>query len=197
LQIGGFTMKMRLNFAAASAVFVSVLAYSAVAGATTLTQVAVNGSVTSAETPGTSASLLSGNIQGKAALGFSTDWEEFSVTTGAPVVTAVNVTVNGIAMYPSEVWQIVSPNSSSTPPIASGSSTSGTQFVSLLTDTTYFLEFQSSAPGAGVTAQSNWAIQVTPLPGALLLFAGGLGLLGMTGMRKAKMSGRLPTSAVA
>jgi hypothetical protein len=190
-------MKIGLNFAAASAVLISALAYSAVAGAVTLTQVATSGSVTSAETTGTSASLLSGNIQGKTALGFSTDWEEFSVATGAPVVTAVNVTVNGLAMYPSEVWQIVSPNSSSTPPIATGTSTSGTQFVSLLTDTTYFLEFQSGAPGAGVTAQSNWAVQVTPLPGALLLFAGGLGLLGITGMRKTKISGRLPTSAAA
>jgi hypothetical protein len=188
-------MKMRLNFAAASAVFVSVLAYSAVAGAVTLTQQAVSGSVTSAETPGTSASLLSGNISGKTALGFSTDWEEFSIATGAPVTTAVAVSVNSLAPYPGETWQIVSPNSSSSPPIASGAASNTPELVTLLTDTTYFLEFMSGAPAAGVTAQSNWAIQVTPLPGALLLFAGGLGLLGITGMRKTK--GRLPTSAAA
>jgi hypothetical protein len=187
-------MKMWLYSLGASAMLLSPLAYSSVAGATTLSQVTTTGSVTF-NSAISNPSELQGGVSGTTQLSYATNYEEFLVG-GTNSSGAVNVDILSTNPYPGETWQLVQGTAGGTV-VATGTPSNAEVGVTLVAGDDYFLEFNSTGAPNSPGAQNGWSVEVTPLPGALLLFAGGLGLLGMTGMRKAKMSGRLPTSAVA
>ena len=55
----------------------------------------------------------------------------------------------------------------------------------------YFLEFNTDGGTFGTAPQiGGWSVALTPLPGALALFAGGLGLLGFAGLSRSRKTGR-------
>ena len=92
--------------------------------------------------------------------------------------------------FPDEFFQIVtSLNCSDSSCVVVGPTAVNNipDLISLLTGTDYYLELTSGAPtdGAGTSSVN---IQVTPLPGTIALFAGGLGLLGFGMRRKNKQA---------
>jgi hypothetical protein len=153
-------------------------------------------------------SQVSDLASGSGALVFTIDWIEFTVvpdSAGSVQVTvlAAPFTNNSVASYQSEYWQLVQVTDNGSlvqSPLAvtlSGSSA----IVSLLEGVDYFLELQSPGPPLGDTGNSPVSIAVqnsnqpaTPLPGAIGLFAGGLGLLGFTSLRRTRKTARGSTS---
>lgn len=189
-------MKMRLYFAAACATLLLPLMYPSVSDAMTLNQVMVGPGSSVFYTTGSGTSELLGGVAGTTQLSYTTDYDEFTVA-GPPPSSSGTVTVDVLFnhSYPGETWQLLQGTAPGTGTVVgSGGATNTPVGVSLVAGDTYFLEFNSTGAPSPSGANS-WAVEVTPLPGALLLFAGGLGLLGITGMRKTK--GRLPTSATA
>jgi hypothetical protein len=185
-------MKTWLYSLAASSILALPLAYPAMAA--TLTQGTANGDVTYSGAI-SSPTDLQGTVQGSRALSYSTDFDTFTVNPPA-IGQGGTVTVDILSsrIYPGETWQLVNVTAGDTV-VGTGSPSNAGVPVTLVAGDSYSLEFMSTGMPPPPGAQNGWSVELTPLPGALLLFAGGLGLLGITGMRKTK--GRLPTSAAA
>jgi len=186
-------MKKLLSFAAAGAALLSVCAAPGVASAATITLVTSNGTNMSALQVGLQG--IGGFVDGTTALSFSSDWVEFYVT---PAGTNTTVTVDDLAgaLYPGEQWEITGPGLSIGAESANDTPTPiAIPFSGIAND--YYLRLASSAPTVTDGGSSNFSLTVplgsgtqTPLPGALALFAGGLGLLGATALRRSKKVGR-------
>lgn len=173
-------MRKSLSCAAAGAAFLALCAVPQVASASTITLVAFGGTGLSASQ--LSAYGITGNVISPAALDAASDFVEFYLTPAGPTT----VTVQDLAgtTFPNEMWEITGP----------GLSTGLMSANNIPTNITipdggvgnpYFLELTSDPPLTFGISHFSLTTEA-PLPGALALFAGGLAMLGASGLRKRK-----------
>jgi hypothetical protein len=161
---------------------VGMLGTATLASASTITLLGADG-ISANQVNGT---LINGSVSGGSALVYGSDYVEFDVvpTTNTTVTVDVLAASDGSPSYPDELWKIVGG------PVNYGPFAVTNTPVTLLLRTgfDYFLELASGTPGApDFDGDSQLHIKVlaaTPLPGAIALFTGGLGLLGFAGMRR-------------
>jgi hypothetical protein len=134
-----------------------------------------------------SSTLLAGTLQSSTAPSFLNDWVEFDVapsTTGLVNVDVINNPRNGFPSFIGEVFRITRDTVNGTPITADFAANNHVDTVALLlSGVDYFFELRASGVN-GPLGQSNFQIAVTPLPAALPLFAGGLGLMGWLSRRR-------------
>jgi hypothetical protein len=144
--------------------------------------------------------FVEGVVSGTSALTYGSDWLEFTVNPSTIGVVTVDVLANFFTdapSYPNETYQLLVGGVNGASVIGQTTVTNTPVQVSLTGGLYYFLELASGAPSS--PGSSTGSIQVTggteegnfaPLPGALALFAGGLGLLGFAGLRRSRKTGR-------
>ena len=173
-------MKKLLSCAAAGAAVAALCAAPQVASASTITLVSFGGTGLSAAQEGPYG--IGGQVISASALAFASDFVEFYLTPAG----ATTVTVQDLANtnFPNEQWQIIGPGLNTGLHDANNIPTNIT-----IPDggigNVYSLELNSGAPL--VFGISTFSLTTeAPLPGALALFAGGLAMLGASGLRKRK-----------
>lgn len=132
---------------------------------------------------------IDGGVLSTAALSYTSDFVEFTVTPTAPTTTVVDVLANkaGTASFPNEFWQIVSGSLTGSSVVGPTAVTTGSNTpitATLIGGVDYFLELTSGTPvkGLGIgNSQFSVSVAATPIPGALVLFgsilAGAAGLV--------------------
>jgi hypothetical protein len=185
----GFTMK-RVFFS-----LVAVMAFAAASAIPSIARASVIDVVTSSgfNSVGSGGPTIAGGIIATAPLSYADDWVEFYIT---PSSDGGIVAVDDLALgFAGETWKITGGSPTIGPFPANNSPTS----VILDTGVDYYLAFNSGAVTPGPFGLSSYSLSLAPLPASFVLFGGGLGLLGLAGMRKGKKSSRRslsPTSAV-
>jgi hypothetical protein len=183
-------MRILLRSAAAAVCLMASGAVISVAHASTITFVKANGSGLVATQ--VTSDLITGSVAGTTALAYGTDYVEFSV---APTTsTTVEVFNFSIAEYPNEHFELTCGTLSGAgtggcgTPISStlvADNSSDTDVLTLTGGEDYFLQLSSAKPSSsGGFSAFTLSVVATPLPGALALFSGGLGLVALTGQRK-------------
>jgi hypothetical protein len=201
-------MKALSCAAATGALLLAASALQAPVNAATITEVTDAGAFAGNTVTGSGTNELGAEATGYVALAYSTDWIEFTVAPTS--LGSVDIVVNDAPFgagpsYPSEMWELVSGTVGGTVIQGPTSAPSTDVLVTLGASTNYFLELVSGSPpfscNGACQGQSPISIAVenavgpaVPLPGALGLFAGGLGLLGFAGLRKSRKTGRGLTS---
>jgi hypothetical protein len=134
---------------------------------------------------------ISGACVACGALTPANDWVEFFLV---PANSSGITSVNGLG-YSGETWEITTSNISDV--VYGPNPDSGTTFgVFLTAGQDYFLRF-TGTPSPGSSTVSSFEITLTPLPGTLALFVGGLGLLGFAGFRsKRRITQRLGLTSI-
>ena len=137
-----------------------------------------------------------GSVNTSGALTYASDWMEFYIggTTGGTAL--VDELGNG---FLDEMYEISTSAGGS--PITGGGpylATNTPTFITLSTGVDYFLGLSAAPPLSGF-GSSDFSVYVadvakSPLPGTLVLFAGGLGLLAFAGLRKSGKSSRFSRS---
>jgi hypothetical protein len=192
----------RLSSAAvAAALLLAVSAVPAKVNAATVTWMADNGITAGNITP----QVITGSVSSITALSYASDWVEFVVNPSSLSAVTVDVLANFAngPSYPNEFYQLLSGSVSGATVVGPTAVTNTPNFIGLSTGVLYFLELASGGPSTIDNLQtvgtSSLSIQVptgdneigpAPLPGALALFAGGLGLLGFAGLRRSRKTGR-------
>jgi hypothetical protein len=129
---------------------------------------------------------IAGTLQSTTAPSFLTDWVEFDVTPSNTTLVNVDVLANPFSGQPSftaEIFRIVRDTVNGTVVAGNFAANNNTDSVMLSSGVDYFFELQASGVN-GPIGQSNFQLAATPLPGALTLFAGGLGLFGWLARRR-------------
>jgi len=183
-------MRKILSFAAAGAAYLALCAAPETASATTITLVNSNGTGLTAIQA--TAQSIGGGVVGSTALSTVSDWVEFYLTPADTTTVTVDDLAN--THYPNEEWQIVGPGLN-TGLIAANNVPTAVVIPDAGVANDYYLELTSGTPTTFGISSFSLTVPLssgtqTPLPGALVLFAGGLGLLGATGLRKSKKTGR-------
>jgi hypothetical protein len=131
---------------------------------------------------------LAGTLQSTTAPSFLNDFVEFTVS--AANGTLVNVDVlnnpaNDLPSFVSEIFRITRDTVNGTVVAGNFAANNNVDSVSLMAGVDYFFELQAAGVN-GPIGQSNFQLATTPLPAALPLFAGGLGLMGWLSRRRKK-----------
>jgi hypothetical protein len=182
-------MKKHLFTAAA------LLMMSTVAHAATINLVASNLSFTGVSpAQGTvgqvSPTEIAGTLQSTTAPTFLNDWVEFTVAPSNDTLVNVDVLNNPFNDSPSftaELFRITRDTVNGTIVAGNFAANNNTDSVALLTGVDYFFELQATGVN-GPIGQSNFQLETTPLPAALPLFAGGLGLMGWLARRRRRQA---------
>lgn len=188
----------RLLWAAGAAAAIAVVTASS-ASAATLVETSVGGDVT-CSVCGVGTQII-GSVEGTNALSYAADFLDFNVGSPPP---AVNGTVDVDVLFDDpwlgETWQLVGPGSTI---IASGAPSNTPTPVVLIAGDAYSLQFASLGGPTNSYGENSFNIEVpggdagaAPIPGTLALFGGGLGLLGLTGLRKRKSKEPLSRSLI-
>jgi hypothetical protein len=191
-------MNKLIGSAAACAALLCVAAVSSTANAESISVVAIvsDSHTIITQNPQTNPSVISGteSTVSPNSMTVPNDYIEFIVTPTQ--VGDVSLTVGLIGGYSSLGFDLTTSPGGAV--LATGSAGSVIP-VSLVGSTDYYLELFSTGGGTG-----TWGIDInggaagtTPLPGALALFAGGLGLFGFVGLRKGRKGRRALTSVAA
>jgi hypothetical protein len=129
---------------------------------------------------------IAGTLQSTSAPSFLTDWVKFDVTpstTGLVNVDVLNNTNNGLPSFTAEVFRITRDTINGTVVAGNFAANNNVDSVKLSSGVDYFFELRASGVN-GAIGQSNFQLAATPLPAALPLFAGGLGLVGWLARRR-------------
>jgi hypothetical protein len=131
---------------------------------------------------------LAGTLQSTTAPSFLSDFVEFTVSAANGTLVNVDVLnnpVNDLPSFVAEIFRITQDTVNG--PVVAGSfaANNNVDSVSLMGGVDYFLELQATGVN-GPIGQSNFQLATTPLPAALPLFAGGLGLMGWLSRRRKK-----------
>jgi hypothetical protein len=127
-----------------------------------------------------SSAEIAGTLQSSTAPSFLTDWVEFDVSPsnlGLVNVDVLNNPFNDLPSFTNEVFRITRDTIGGMVVAGNFAANNSVDTVALLSGVDYFFELQASGVN-GPLGQSNFQLATTPLPAALPLFAGGMGLLG-------------------
>jgi hypothetical protein len=132
-------------------------------------------------------------VAGGTALAYAIDWIEFMVSPST--VGTVDVDVISSLPYPNETYQVVAGGVNGAVVLGPLPALNIPEPVGLMGGIIYYLEVASAQPNPVGGSQGSIQVSGTeegtmPLPGALALFAGGLGLLGFAGLRRSRKTGR-------
>jgi hypothetical protein len=133
-----------------------------------------------------SPSEIAGTLQSTTAPSFLNDWVEFTVapSNGTLVnVDVLNNPLNDLPSFVAEIFRITRDTVNGAVVAGNFAANNNVDTVALNSGVDYFFELQASGVN-GVIGQSNFQLAATPLPAALPLFAGGLGLLGWAARRR-------------
>jgi hypothetical protein len=135
-------------------------------------------------------SEIAGTLQSTTAPTFLNDWVEFSVAPSNNTlvnVDVINNPLNDLPSFTAEIFRITRDTVNGTVVAGNFAANNNTDTVALLTGVDYFFELQASGVN-DLVGQSNFQLTATPLPAALPLFAGGLGLMGWLARRRRRQS---------
>jgi hypothetical protein len=180
-------MKRYLCSAAGAVALLAAVAMPSVGNASVISVVGYGGSTAPV---GSGTQEVGAAFIGTSALTYADDYLTFTI---APSNEGGSVQVDDLVLgFAGEVWKLTGG------PVSYGPLAANNVPVSVLLDTgyTYTLAFSSGVPTPGPLGISSYSLSLAPLPGALALFAGGLGLLGFAGLRKGRKGERPLTSVI-